>query len=387
MTPSSALLRNAIGASDTLLVPLPIGILRWRPRGWNGGDPTLASSFPNHTPINLSSGAQTLNLNDNIDYYLNMGTINFQSGDNGATGRSLGLHLNGGRDIVIVGGASFFNHTVRNDSNNILVDQGNPAGKVFLEGLHLESVNCIVLRTAREVYVQNCRLISKKYLTNGQDTDLHSDCIQIWGASYNVKEVPLKGLFLDMVSMYVDFSAIVPSIEINHNASAGFPMVDPLIFEFWRTDFHPRLASKIIVLYMYAASGLTASVQNTGPYPARVGESWAEPSMHPSGYERKIDDVVIITDLSPTLGTLPYEIKNPAGQNLYVTPPGNVGGNAPYAVAGAAGVGNYLTFDRVPNMVNHKWWIGTPPSSRGAVNGQFCPAGVAGASYVSPGYL
>jgi hypothetical protein len=373
--------------------PPPTGSeLRWSPTkaglpGWTGGPTTLSSSFPNYTLIVPTNGAQTLNLDNSKDYYIDLSFINYQSGDNGATGRSLGLHINGGRHVVIVGATILFKHTSRNDASGILVDQGNPDGVVFIEGLHIESSNCIVTRTARKIYIQNSRLIARKFLDNGQDTDLHSDCIQIWGASYSAAEVPMKGLFLDKVSMYCDFSAIVPSIEINHDASRGFPMVDPLVFEFWRTDMHPRLSNKIIVLYMYAASGLRGDVLNNGPYPARIGESWAEPSMHPSGFERKIDDVVITVDLSPQLKTLPYEIRSPDGRELWASPSGNVGGNAPYDIAGKAGVGNYLSFSRVPNMKDHKWWIGTPPASRGAVNGQFCPDGVAGKDYKAPGYV
>lgn len=367
--------------------PPPDGVLRWSPpTGWNGNDPTQGASFPTYQQITLTGGAQSLTLDDNIDYYLQLDTKNFRSGDNSGSGRSLGLHINGGRNVVLIGGAILFEHTSRNDSAGILVDRGNPNGKVFIEGVHIDAVNDIVLRTAREVYIQNCRLLATKRLASGAGTDLHSDCLQIWGAEYHPSVLPCKGIFMDKVSMFIDFTAIVPSIEVNHDASRGFPMVDPLKFHRWRCDFHPRYPDKIIALYEYPCSGLTASVTNNGPYPEKVGESWAEPSMHPGGYERKIDDVVIARDLSPVFVTFPYEIKNPAGQNLYVSPPGNVGGNAPYNIAGKAGIGNYLTFDREPKFAGFKWYIGTPPASKGAVNGQFCPDGVAGANYRPVGY-
>jgi hypothetical protein len=329
----------------------PPGTLRWKPPGY--------PAYAGYNRITATGGAQRLDLNNNSDYLVTLGSKQWSSL---ASGRSIGLHINGGRNVVVIGGALLFNGTnPSDDAVAVMVDGGTDAGIVHLEGLNIDCANGITVRSKRIVQIENCRVRVRAF--QDQYANIHPDMVQIWGTG--IQPAAIRMHKFTGFTRYSGLSCLES---------------DPLVWERYEVDLHPDTnvnGSKDASNYAYMTNGATG--QAGGPYCEYKGEVYAElPTGGGGAYLRKIDDLCCARSVSPLL-VFPYEIKSPAGAVLYTSPANPTGGNSPNAAG--TGTGNYLTYDRVPKFVGHKWIIGKPPG------GEFVPATVPGPSYVSPGYL
>lgn len=335
--------------------PQPTGTLRYRP-------PALTS--PQSLTITQPG---TYNLGTG-DWYIDIADVRWSSFPSGRSG----IFLNGGRNLVVIGGNIEMTSTnTTDDSTGILVDGGVDGGIVHLEGLNIKACNGITVRTRRRVQIQNCRITVKAY--NDIHGDIHPDIVQVWGTSY--AHLPCAGIYMHKVTGFTTYTGLVCLVELAPTSGA----TDPLVWERWEVDLHPNLNSngtKDAGNYAYMSSRPTSL--NNGPYCEYRGEVYAElPTGGGGWYVRGIDDIVILKTASPNT-FFPYEIRNPAGSVLYTSPDPPAGGSGR---AEAKQTGNYLTFARVPRFANHKWIVGKPSV------GEFVPASVPGVSYQSPGYL
>lgn len=333
--------------------PPPTGTLRWKPPGY--------PNYTGYTTIVANAGTQQLNLDNTKDYVVDMSTKTWSSL---GSGRSIGLHLNGGRNIVVIGGAFAFNSTNNlDDATAVLVDGGDPAGTVHLEGLNVDCANGITVRTRRTVQILNCRI---RVRTWNDDHDggsgIHPDIVQVWGTG-----IQPNAILMHKVTGYTRYTALV-CLES-----------DPLRWERYEVDIHPDTnnnGSKDAGNYAYMCNGATGAAG--GPYCEYRGEVYCElPTGGAGAYVRGIDDITCLRSLVGGLKVFPYEIRNPAGTAVYTSPDSPAGGSGRPEARTA---GNYLTFSRVPKFADHKFIIGKPSA-------EFCPANVPGVNYVSPGYL
>lgn len=359
-------------AKGTTPPPPPPGVLRYRPPGWNGGDPTDARSFPGYE-VRTITGPGPLNLDNAKDYYLEMGSVAWSSV---ASGRSY-IGINGGRNVVLVGGEVNFNRTnATDDMTAFLLDGGDPNGQVYFEGLDLDGSNGITVRTKRKLVLQNSRVEVWAY--NYQHSNIHPDIVQVWGAA--TSHVPCKGIYMHKATGLTSYTGLVNLVEISPSVAGG--QTDPLEWVCDEVNIRPRVrpdGTKDAGAYAYHCSGPTG--QTDGPYTVHKGDVYAElPTGGGGAYTRPIDGIVCLRYIRPdgSLSIFPYEIRRPDGTVVYTSPDQPTGGNGPFAET--TRLGNYLTFSRVPALAGRRWFIGNPP------DGDFCPAGVPGAGYVSPGY-
>lgn len=341
-------LEQRIAALETSAPP-PAGVLRYKPPALTSPQ-TIVVTAPG--TVNMGTG----------DYIVDISSVAWSSQ---ASGRSA-ITLSGGRNVVLIGGAITMTSTnATDDATALLIDGGVAGGVVHLEGLDVKACNGITVRTPRRVNIQNCRFEVRAY--QDQHGNIHPDIVQVWGTSTSQQ---CAGIYMHKVTGYTTYTGLVCLVEVAN--------ADPVIWERWDVDLHPAVnanGTKDAGNYAYMSSGPNAN----GTYTEYRGEVYAElPTGGAGAYTRKIDDIVITKVASP-LSCHPYEIRSPDGTALYTSPTNPSGGNAPYAVGTQAG--NYLTFARIPKFAAHKWIIGKPPG------GDFCPAGVPGANYVSPGYL
>lgn len=365
---------DAVGVKDSGSYPSvvpPTGILRDKPPGWNGGDPTLASSYPGYTVVSATTAGQNLGLNDNTDYFVNVSSISWSS----SSGRSIGLNLVGGRNIVVVGADLLFNSTNNlDDSTAILVSDGNPVGKVYLEGINGKCCNGITLRTKREVIIQNCRIeVSTFNDDSSGGSGIHPDIIQVWGTQVT-SQAPVKSIRIHKFTGITAYTGLSVLVEAN---PATLGQTDPIVWDNLEVDLHPKARNghKDAGNMMYLCDSPTGC--NGGPYTEWKGDVQIElPTGNGGAYTRGIDDILALRGFCQS-GTLvfPYEIHTPDGTTVYTSPASPTGGSG-QAVAKA--VGNYLTFSRVPKFVGLKAFVQN--GSKVAV-----PA-FSGANYVSPGY-
>lgn len=339
----------------------PVGTLRWKPPGY--------PNYAGYTTIQANVSAQQFNLDNTKDYVIDLTTKAWSSQ---SSGRSIGMHINGGRNVVVIGGALLFNSTNnQDDSTAILVDVGDPTGIVHLEGLNIDCANGITVRTRRIVQIENCRI---RVRTWNDDHDggsgIHPDIVQVWGT--NTQQTPCAAIRMHRVTGLTRYSGLVCLTEITPG--------DPLRWDRYDVDLHPDVnnnGKKDAGNFAYMCSGGTGAAE--GPYCEYHGVVYAElPTGGGGAYVRGIDDITCLRTLVGGLKVFPYEIKNASGSTVYTSPNAPAGGSG---TAAAKTPGNYLTYDRVPKFVDHKWIVGNPPG------GQFVPVNLVGPTYVSPGYL
>ena len=371
---ASRVMVEAVGVTDSGVWPTqpppPTGVLRWKPPGWNGGDPRDPASYPGYTKITANLGAQRLDLNNGTDYVVVVGAKVWSSG----TGRTIGLHINGGRNVVIVGGSLVFTGTnSADDAIGILVDVGADGGIVHLEGLSISAPNPVTVRSRRAVQIEACRLPASTYQDNY--SNIHPDLVQVWGTSTGPGgHTPCAAIRMNRVTGLTTYTGLVCLVEISPGAAGG--QTDPLRWERYEVDLHP-VPGKDAGNFAYHCSGPTG--QAGGPYCEYLGEVYAElPTGGGGAYTRPIDGIVCLRYITSPLSVFPYEIHRPDGTTVYTSPDAPTGGNGPLAETTRAG--NYLTFAREPKLAKQRWIIGKPPG------GEFVPAAMVGPSYVPLGY-
>lgn len=182
------------------------GLLRWRP-------PTLT----NPVTINLGTGSSYNKLDNSTDYIIKFPAQK----KNGIT------HLDGGRNIVIIGG---YGTAVSGDSERVIYLQ-NQVGTVHLEGLLLDNsggrqADAIAIQApSATVQIQNVRAVG---LIGGQSgSNNHSDVVQPWGG---VKELRIdhltgssnyQGLFIPVDLGPITSATILNTNLYYQNASSG----------------------------------------------------------------------------------------------------------------------------------------------------------------------
>lgn len=406
--------RGRTGAIYTKTPTPPTGgILRWPPPpGYNGGDPRLYSSFSGagyqYVEIGGYGRVHTVSMSANTDYFVKITspiTYTTSPSDPDDFAR---VHLNGGRHVVIVGGdirkdsGAPDGNTRQSEPLGFLIDGGTDGGIVHLEGLYIRANNPITSRTRRIVQVQWCVLEAQHYLPSSDPA--HSDPVQLWGTTTGPGgHTPCEAFRMHYVTCLTDYTGLGNLTErVPANRETDY--ANALTWYRHKVDMHPRMVGGIGEAGAYCyhcdsyTGGNTAGWDNFGPYTVFDGIVYAElPQGGGGAYVRPIDGIVILRSLDSGIWFFPYEIKNPAGTDLYISPAEPTGGNAPYSVSGPDAPGNYLTFDRVSPLSNQKWIIGQPPVSEGAVEqgtgvqGQtryvFVPNNSVGMDYVPKGYL
>lgn len=369
---------DAVGVEDSGSyppAPVPTGILRDKPPGWNGGDPTLASSYPGYTVVSATTVNQNLGLNDNTDYFINVSSISWSSQ---SSGRSIGLNIVGGRNVVVVGADLLFNSTNNlDDSTAVLVSDGNPVGKVYLEGINGKCCNGITLRTKREVIIQNCRIeVSVFNDDSSGGSGIHPDIIQVWGTQVT-SHAPVKSIRLHKFTGITHYTGLSVLVEANP-ASLG-TQTDPIVWDNLEVDLHPkhRNGHKDAGNMLYLCDSPTGNAG--GPYTEWKGDIYIElPTGGGGAYTRGIDDIMVLRAFTGggAFVNFPYEIHTSSGATVYTSPnppPGGTGQGF------AQTVGNYLTLSRVSKFIGLRAIV--QDGSRVAV------PPFSGAGYVSPGYL
>lgn len=345
--------------------PPPTGTLRWKPPGY--------PNYSGYTTVALTTGAQTVNLDNTKDYILDISTKTWSS----SSGRTIGLNINGGRNVIVIGGSLQFNATNnQDDSIGILVDGGADNGVVHLEGLDILACNGITVRSRRRVQIENCRI--QVYAWNDDyngGAGIHPDLIQTWGTT--ASQFPCAGIYMHKVTMFTPYQGMSNLLEANP-ATVG--RTNPVVWERWEVDVHPRKnlnGTFDAGSYFFHCDSPTGN--NNGPYTQFLGEVYSElPTFAAGAGVRGIDDISVNRSMGPTVLNFPYEIHSPSGAVLFTSAASPTGGSGR---AEAKQVGNYLKFGRVPALSGQKLFVGKPSG------GEFCPANVPGVNYVSPGYL
>jgi chitodextrinase len=338
--------------------PPPSGnALRWSPPGYDGsGDPRDPVNYPGYKVVDAPTTYGALSLDDNTDYFVKLGNAQWSSISSGRSS----ISINGGRNVVIIGGSINFTATNNlDDESALIINDGNSNGIVHIEGVNIKSVNGITIRTQRTVQIENVRIEVRAW-HDDYSTGIHPDLVQVWDRGPSkIRQHRFTG--------YSPYSGIPTLLQ------------DPAYWYRYDVDIH-------------AVAKLTGGlpdinpVQYLGAKTEYVGDNlWAETGYYSSTVRRKLDDVLIgyaATGTQTQMAT-PYEISGVDGES-YVSPASPTGGNAPYPLGSRQG--DRITFAR-NSLINEAWTQGKPPASAGAdANGNFVPASLVGTGYVSPGY-
>ncbi len=331
--------------------PVPAGAkLRWPP-------PPLQPGFITRT------GGGTHTLDANTDYLIQVGDYAWTADK---TGRSHGLNIIGGRNVVVVGGRLRATQTsVVDDGSVILIDGGNPAGTVHIEGVDGFAANGITIRTPRLVQVQNSVIVARAYQDN--HSSIHPDVVQFWESAARGRR-----LRMHRVSGYSTMT------YVSNFLNAG----DPLAVEMYDCDMHalPPLNGTVPLIGLNHWWGDPASSVYTG------SNLWHETSYESATQRRDLGDVARQFGLQFTPAHAQYEIWDAAGNRVFQSGYNQASGSG----SGLQPVGGrqgdeirYLT----PALAGMRWKAQIAPVSAGAGNdkGRFAALD-AGPGYVSPGY-
>jgi len=341
---------------------LGLGKLKWQPPGWNGQDPRKSTSFPGYTVVNIT-GPGVYNLSSGTDYFLKIQDGGVSWSNSNARDS---VNIVGGRNRVIVGGSIIGTSTATtSDHVALLIDDGDASGITHLEGLYLESVNGITLRTKQTVQIEYCHVVTRAY--QNDHSTAHPDLIQIWDRG----PCTIRQDWFTGYSAYTGLTCLLAP--------------DPLSWERNNTNVRPWIipGDSQGTVSTYHTAGPVG--QAGGPYCTYTSNRlWIQPGNYNASTVRKLDDVLVLKHLSGGLNLFPYDIYSPADALLYASPSVPTGGNSPVNVG--AGYGNYLVV-RQAEYLGQRWYYGTPPQSQGAdANGDFVPAAKVGNNYVPVGY-
>lgn len=347
--------------SPVLPTPPGSGTLRYRPPGWNGGDPTLASSFPGYT-VRTITGPGTMTLTNGVDYYLEMGTVNY-SGDQR-------IWIEGGRNIVLVGGHINYTNTSGDGFNSSFQFQGgDPGATVHIEGVRIQNQpNGFTLKTPKFVQLQNIHA----FLADGSGTG-HPDIIQVW-SGYKA-----QGIRIHRFTGYSGHTYFADHTD--DSGSANFGLYTPVFWELRDVDLHHVNGS---------GSAFWLGSPNHAVF--RGDNLWLETSTEPSGNRRDLGDILRIYGLQyppvdPNLGfSAQFRIYDTDGTTVLYTSPTNPTSGAPGDIGRLQG--HWFRYADNPRLANIAWRCQKAPTSAGAdANGNFVPASSVGANYVSPRYI
>lgn len=346
---------------EVSIPPPPVGDLRFKPPGWNGGDPTLASSFPGYK-VQAITGPATYNLDNSTDYFLDWGDFSFTGKGN--------IVLNGGRNLVCVGGAvTHTNSSGDGGDDGILIEGGAAGATVHLEGLKLlDVVNGFTVRTPRFVTLQNIHIAVRGFQDNASLA--HPDLIQVWTGN------KCPGI---RVHRFTGYSRFTFFSDFTDATVAQRP-------EFWElhdVDLHGRPPWND---QAGRPDGLNLWMGYAPEATWRGSNCWFETTYESSGNRR-----VLGSHLRQFSGGSPtahagYTIYNQAGVGVFTAPVGFNGGS-PGDIGRTQGDRLVYTDDPRQPRMDLEWRCQKPTAADGAdANGNFVPAGLVGAGYRSPGY-
>lgn len=350
------------------LATAPAARLRWAPPGYDGsGDPRDPANYPGYTVVRVSGGPAYLKLDDAKDYFIELGTSVASSRPEG-TGRTYMLGIGGGRNVVVIGGDIRFDGTnASDDAVGIVVDDGDPAGTVHLEGINIVAPNGITLRTKRTVQIENIRAYARAY---GDDrTAIHPDLIQTWDRG------PVKAVKIDHFtgySSYTTFSVLGSGEEDT-----------PRDWEMHAVDLHavrPLDGKRPLEgANVWMGDPAVANWHGTN--------LWYEPGWVNARTRDNLGDVARQFGDQYTPSTAAFEVYNSSGKQVYRSASNPTHGAWPRRKDIGARQGDVIRFARMPLLQNLAWHALIPPRSVGADNkGNFVPARTVGTRYVSPGY-
>jgi hypothetical protein len=331
--------------------PPPTGDkLRWKPPGW----PDYAGY---QTRAVTSAG--TVSLSSGVDYILKL-DVAFQ-GDTR-------VWVQGGRNIVVIGGAVNYTNTSGDGFNSSLqFEGGDPGATVHVEGVHLKNIpNGFTLKTPRYVQIQNCRVECRDGSGQG-----HPDIVQVWSGH------KCPGIRIHRGSFWSGFTYL--SDFTDDKGPAQFGSETPGSWELYDVDMHH-----------VNGQGLGNWMGSPQHAVWKGSNLWLETSTEPTGNRRDMGDQLRQHGLQYPPASGPgygarYEIFDTDGTtSLYKSPP-NPQGGAPGDIGRLQG--QYLRYLDNPRLTA-EWRCQIAPVSAGAdANGNFVPASKVGVGYKSPGYV
>jgi hypothetical protein len=323
--------------------PPPVGLLKWKPPGYVGGDPRDPANYPGFTVIPYPAWGTFATLDDTKDYFVTgMNLIGVGSKTGGVF--TVGGFI-GGRHIVIVGGYSdATNSNNRDDTDVIQFQSGDPSGIIHIEGVHFaRSVNAITMRTGRTLQVEYCRF-SNNASFQGDHSYVHPDVIQCW---VNLGSGGGPKLRVDQLTAISDDQVL-----------SVLQSPDPVSWE----CHHCNTQSKGVGI-----------IPSSGGQPHNItqwttDDCWYTPL--PLG-AAGLDDRWGYFDFNT------YEVRNASGGLIYASTPNQVGGRG----YGRAQGDTWRCLEVGSGLYNQFVTYGDPPG------GDFVPASGVGTGYVPVGYM
>jgi hypothetical protein len=338
--------------------PIPAGTLRWKPPGWNGGDPTKASSYPGYEVRRVTS-AGTTSLSNGRDYFLEI-DVNY-SGDQR-------VWIQGGRNIVCMGAEIDYTNSSGDGFNSSLQFEGGDDGAiVHVEGARIKNQpNGFTLKAPKMFQFQNIHTDLRDGSGSG-----HPDLIQVWSGA------KAKGIRVHKWTGYSGFTYF--SDFTDDKGPSQFGSETPSFWELYDVDMHH-----------VNGQGLGNWMGSPNHAVWKGSNLWLETSTEPTGNRRDMGDQLRQHGLQyppisgPGYGAR-YEIFGTDGTtSLYKSPP-NPQGGAPGDIGRLQG--QYLRYLDNPRLTA-EWRCQIAPTSVGAdANGNFVPASKVGVGYKSPGYV
>jgi len=320
----------------------PPPLLTWRPPGWDGsGSPANPANYPGYRVINAPQGGGVVQLQSGVDYFIRLGHPQWSSQ---ASGDSR-LEFVGGRNRVIVGGQVDAKPTNLSDDIRSLLFTGGDRGAItHIEGVAINSLNGITIRSPEIFQIENCR-IDVENLNHDSSTGLHPDVIQTWDQGPAIVRI-------DRLTGITDFTGL----------SVLMPP-DPISV----TAHHVNLRELTNGPLTYFGGDHTTKW---------IGDVWYDTGWWSRSYRQKLDDVISYGKSGP-----PYELHGKHGALFRSADPvAHPAGNGTRPRNLGRRPGDTMTWSRVPALSAFTAHFGVPPG------GDFVPPDVAGVGYVSPGY-
>jgi hypothetical protein len=359
------------------------GVLRWAPPGWDGsGDPTLATSYPGYTAVNVSSPETNLGLSSGVDYFVKITAPLISVADGTTSARTYTLSLSGGRNIVVVGGEIGVTRVNNQDDQvAIIVDGGDPTGQVHLEGLHIDAVNGITHRSPRQVTIQNCWVYVRAY--NDDPTNVHADIFQTWDMSAPTDRK--GGVRIHKMTGYSSWTSFTQATT--NNLLINQPAFVTAYDVAWSGN-HPSYTA-------FGVNGISVMNMRWLGYPTECNWTgrnlYYDTGWYSSSGKRELGDSLIQFGNNDQFyagspANAQFEIwrgglptwDGGSGTKIYSSAANPAGNTAP----GNDGLldGDVITYEQIPDLADH-YWIQGPPAQLPVEEA------TVGMSYVSPGYL
>lgn len=360
-------------------VPPTTDKLTWKPSGWNGSNPRAASSFPGYIPVTINNtgnvcaapyydGGNAIRLSNTADYVLLLDHRQTPQG----TSYGYGLNIIGGRNVVLIGGQITIPtplSAAEDDKRRAITFYGQQ-GIVHTEGLLIDGWPLRGISFYEDVagsqipipaihQIQNCRFEGIS-MYKGNSNNAHSDSMLL--SSWMTGEIRI-----DKFTSYYD--------------NTGFAFYGSYQPVGGNTKYIPSIKIKRSNLRRDIAT-LGCSTFG-GPYAMQYIN-------HKSPQRLEIDQLYVETGFQKSAGGVDcpghtaYHWNLEDGFNQFKWNGGT--SESMYDESQSGGAGDtqdaVITFtaptvDNIYGSVTY----GVPP------NGDFCAAGVAGTSYVSPGYV